>query len=258
MDGNEAGQYWEKNAAAWTELSRAGYDVYRDLLNTPAFFAILPEVNGLRGLDVGCGEGTQTRLAAERGARMTGLDVAPTFVREAARAGGGVAYVNGSAEALPFADGVFDFAIATMSLMDVPRPEVALREIGRVVRAGGFLQFSISHPCFSTPHRKLLRDAQGEAYAVEVGKYFERQDGRLERWIFGAAPAETRARLRPFEVPLFHRTLSEWLMALLAAGFALEHVAEPCVDVETALRAPQVADTRVVSYFLHVRGRKPV
>jgi hypothetical protein len=34
MDHEEAGRF----ADAWTELARAGHDVYRDHLNTPAFF----------------------------------------------------------------------------------------------------------------------------------------------------------------------------------------------------------------------------
>ena len=41
---------------------RAGYDHYRDGLNTPAFLAMLPETRGLSGLDIGCGEGHNTRL----------------------------------------------------------------------------------------------------------------------------------------------------------------------------------------------------
>lgn len=44
MDHEEVGRYWNHNAVAWTKLARAGYDVYRDRLNTPAFFAMLPEV----------------------------------------------------------------------------------------------------------------------------------------------------------------------------------------------------------------------
>lgn len=37
MDHLEVGRYWDENAPTWTRLSRAGYDVYRHLLNTPAF-----------------------------------------------------------------------------------------------------------------------------------------------------------------------------------------------------------------------------
>lgn len=143
-----------------------------------------------------------------------------------------------------------------MSLMDCADFEIALREIHRVLRSGAFLQFSITHPCFSSPHRRLLRTVEGQAYALEVGRYFERVDGQIERWIFSAAPTELKAHLKKFEVPTFHRTLSEWLNGVMRAGFTLEQIAEPMADTETARRHPQVADTRVAAHFLHVRCRK--
>lgn len=261
MDHREAGRYWEGNAAAWTRLSREGWDVYRDAVNTPAFLGLLPDVSALRGLDVGCGEGHNTRLFREREATMFAIDVAPTFLRfAAAREPDGpdaVQYAAASALELPFPPRRFDFVTAVMSLMDLPDHPRAFAEIHRVLRAGGFLQFSILHPCFNPPYRRLLRTAQGEAYAVEVGRYFDLVDGRIDRWLFSAAPAEATAGLKPFEVPVFHRTLAEWLNAVKAAGFVLEEVREPKADDETAARVPAVADTRVVAYFLHVRCRKP-
>jgi SAM-dependent methyltransferase len=258
VTSKEAAEYWERNAATWTRLARDGYDIYRDYLNTPAFLAILPEVAGLRGIDIGCGEGHNTRLLARRGAAMVGLDASPTFLRFAAgkESPMPVRYTLASALAIPFAEGSFDFATAFMSLMDVPGHDVALREAFRVLRPGGFLQFSIVHPCFNPPHRRLLRDGDGMAYAVEVGRYFERPDGSVDRWIFSAAPAELKARLPWFEVPRFHRTLAEWCNAIVDAGFAIEHVAEPAVDDEIARRMPALQDTQVVAYFLHVRCRK--
>jgi ubiquinone/menaquinone biosynthesis C-methylase UbiE len=260
MDHRQAGRYWEGNALAWTRLSRQGWDVYRDAVNTPGFLDLLPDVNGKKGLDVGCGEGHNTRLFAERGAQMFAVDVAPTFVRLAAemesKEGAAIRYAVASALALPFAPGQFDFATAVMSLMDLPDHKLALKEIQRVLRVGGFLQFSIMHPCFFPPHRRLLRTPQGKAYAVEVGQYFERVDGRIERWLFSAAPQEAKAGLKPFEIPVFHRTLAEWLNAVIQAGFVLEQVAEPRADDDTARRVPAVEDTRVVAYFLHVRCRK--
>src|SRR3989442_11587429 len=83
MNHREVGQMWDENAEVWTQLARGGYDVYRDRVNTPAFFAMLPEVRGLSGLDIGCGEGHNTRLLAQRGARMTAIDISNTFLRHA-------------------------------------------------------------------------------------------------------------------------------------------------------------------------------
>ena len=261
MDDRQAGRYWEANAAVWTALARQGFDVYRDAVNTPAFLQELPDVAGQTGLDIGCGDGHNTRLMARRGARMFAVDIAPTFVRAAAeweaREPAGVRYAAASAWELPFPAGRFDFATALMTLMNLPGHDLALQEIHRVLRSGAFLQFSIMHPCFFPPHRRLVRSVLGETRAVEVARYFDRIDGQIDRWLFTAAPPEVKAGLRPFEAPLFHRTLSEWLNAIVDSGFVLERIAEPRADEETARRVPVVADTRIVAYFLHVRCRKP-
>ncbi len=257
MDHRQVGWYWEQNARAWTCLARQGWDVYRDAVNTPAFLKMLPDVTAMTGLDIGCGEGHNTRLLAARGAQMFAVDISPTFITCAAEQSRAIRYTVASALELPFASERFDFATACMSLMDLPDQAAAFQEIRRVLRAGGFLQFSITHPCFSPPYRRLLRTPDGRAFAVEVGKYFERVDGRVDSWLFSAAPREAKAGLKPFETPLFHRTLSEWFNAMLQSGFALEQVSEPRADDETARAVPAVQDMQVVAYFLHVRCRKP-
>ena len=73
-----------------------------------------PDVDGLSGLDVGCGEGHNTRLLAERGARMTGIDISRNFVRYArvAPAGRplGIRFERASAVNLPFESASFEDA----------------------------------------------------------------------------------------------------------------------------------------------------
>lgn len=236
-------------------------DHYRDGLNTPAFLTMLPEVEGLSGLDVGCGEGHNTRLVAKRGARVTGIDISGIFVRHAREAEEreprGIRYEEASAVNLPFAGAGFDFAVAFMSLMDIPEVEKVLAEIFRVVRPGGFLQFSIEHPCFTTPRRKTLRDEHGRAYAREVGDYFRKRDGETQEWTFSSTPPEVREGLRPFRVPRFTRTLSQWLNLLIEAGFVLERFGEPCPSDEAVRKRPGLQSAQVVAAFLHVRARKP-
>ena len=260
MDHREAGRLWEDNAEAWTLLARAGYDTYRDHLNTPAFFAALPDVTGLRGLDIGCGEGHNTRLVAARGALVTGLDVSQTFIRHAEQWEGehpaGIRYVVASAVELPFPDQTFHFATAFMSLMEAPEFEKAISEAWRVLRPGGFLQCSITHPCFDTPHRRNLRGADGTTYAIEVGQYFRNKNGETDEWLFRAAPAALKATLRKFKIPRFTRTLSEWLNAFIAAGFHIEHVGEPKPDDAAIAMTPSLQDAGVVPYFLHLRVKR--
>jgi ubiquinone/menaquinone biosynthesis C-methylase UbiE len=80
-----------------------------------AFLALLPEVSGLSGLDIGCWERHGTRLVARRGARMTAVDISPAFNRlasEEEREPLAIEYREASALALPFPDRRFDFAVA--------------------------------------------------------------------------------------------------------------------------------------------------
>ena len=261
MDNEEVGAYWDGNAEVWTELARAGYDIYRDGLNTPAFLGLLPDVDGLVVLDLGCGEGHNTRRLAGLGAKVTGIDISGTFVRYAREIEEknplGIRYEVADAARLPFGDASFDFATAFMSLMDMPETERVLAEACRVIRPGGFLQFSITHPCFDTPHRKTLRDASGRSYAVEVGDYFRRRTGEVIEWVFSAAPPEVREEVEPFRVPRFTRTLGEWLNLVVETGFQIERVTEPKPDEKAVQERPRLQSAQVIAYFLHLRARRP-
>jgi SAM-dependent methyltransferase len=164
--------------------------------------------------------------------------------------------VAASAVELPFAGATFDFATGFMSFMDVPETGRVLAEAYRVLKPGGFLQFSITHPCFDTPHRRNLRDERGLTYAIEVGEYFRNLQGEVMEWLFGAAPPEVREGLSKFRVPRFTRTLSQWLNLLMAQRFLLERVEEPRPSDEVVAACPDIQDAQVVAYFLHVRARK--
>jgi SAM-dependent methyltransferase len=261
MKAIEVARHWEANAEAWTRQSRAGYDVYRDALNTPAFLAVLPSVEGLSGLDVGCGEGSNTRQLARLGAAMHAVDIAPTFIRHAQATEDsdplGIVFLTGDGTALPFADFSFDFVTAFMSLMDMPDQERVLKEIQRVLRPGGFLQFSILHPCFVPPHRKVLREADGTVRAIEIAGYFDSIDGRVDTFWFETLPRAEREQVAPFRVPRFHRTLSGWVEIIRRAGLTIDRLGEPCADAALAQAEPVLADTRVAPLFLQVRAVKP-
>lgn len=261
MDDEEVGRFWNANADTWTKLARAGYDVYRDFLNTPAFLAMLPDVDGLSGLDIGCGEGHNTRLLAERRALVTAIDISEVFIAHAKQMEEqeplGIDYRVASAVELPFADATFDFATAFMSLMGIPETNRAFAEAYRVLKPGGFVQFSITHPCFDTPHRRNLRNENGLTYAIEVGDYFRNLEGEVTEWLFGATPPELKQGLPKFKTPWFTRTVSQWLNLLIETGFLMERIEEPRPSDETVRACPDMQDAQVVAYFLHIRARKP-
>jgi ubiquinone/menaquinone biosynthesis C-methylase UbiE len=96
---------------------------------------------GQEVLDVAAGDGNFALSAAREGAAVVASDLAPGMVelgRERSREEGfDIEWVEADVEALPFEDGRFDCAGSVFGAMIAPRPEVAARELFRVVRAGG-------------------------------------------------------------------------------------------------------------------------
>jgi SAM-dependent methyltransferase len=96
---------------------------------------------GMAVLDVACGTGNAAFPAARAGARVTGLDLVPKLLAhgrakaEAERVE--IEWVEGDAEALPFADGLFDRVVSTFGHMFAPRHQLTADEMVRVARPGG-------------------------------------------------------------------------------------------------------------------------
>jgi SAM-dependent methyltransferase len=106
---------------------------------------------GQKVLDVGTGTGIAAITAAQRGAHATGLDLTPDLLarakENAAVAGNDdIAWKEGDAESLPFRDGEFDVVLSEFGHIFAPRPEVATREMLRVLKPGGRIAFATWPP----------------------------------------------------------------------------------------------------------------
>ncbi len=261
MDDKEVGKYWDKNAENWIKLARMGYDRCRDLINSPAFFKMLPDIKYSKGLDIGCGEGHNTRIAAKKGAILHAIDISEVFITSAketeVKKPLGIKYQVASAIDLPFPDEHFDFAIATMSLMDVSDTKQALYEAFRVIKPNGFFQFSITHPCFTISALGWVTNDEGKRTGLIVSDYFKKYEGEIEEWIFGAAPKDMTDKMKKFKIPRFTRILSEWLNLLIKVGFVLEEFCEPYPEEEILKKYPEEYDSTIIPFFLIIRCRKP-
>src|ERR687892_766190 len=96
---------------------------------------------GQEVLDVGAGDGNFALACAREGASVVACDISPRMVERgrarSEREGYDVEWVEGDAEALPFEDARFDCVGSVFGAFIAPRPEVAARELFRVVRPGG-------------------------------------------------------------------------------------------------------------------------
>ena len=127
-----------------------------------------------------------------------------------------------------------------LDLLRRPWTQTVISEEHRVIKPGGFLPFSITHPRFDTPHRRCLRDQEGITSTDEIGDYFRNLEGDVEEWTFGAAPPEALEDVPPFKTPRFRRTLSQWLNLPIGESFRLERVAGPRPSDEAVRDHPNI------------------
>ncbi len=126
---------WSSGGPAYDEVSRGIADSIEHAVRR------LDPKPGERILDLSTGTGWTSRLVAQRGAAVIGVDIAEGML-EAARAnakaaGLSIEYRLGDAEELPFADGKFDAVVSTCGVMFASRQEAAAAELARVSRKGG-------------------------------------------------------------------------------------------------------------------------
>lgn len=106
--------------------------------------------SGERVVDIACGTGIVARLAAPRVGEtgtVVGVDVNPHMIDVGrslpAPYGATIDWREGSALALPMADGSYDLALCQAGLQFLPDRPTALREMHRVLRPGGRVALSV-------------------------------------------------------------------------------------------------------------------
>ncbi|MDP9026645.1 MAG: methyltransferase domain-containing protein, partial [Actinomycetota bacterium] len=140
-------------------------------------------VPGTRLLDIACGTGMLLALAAERGARVTGLDVSPGMLQLAAEQAPSAELVLADLQSLPFADETFDVVTGINAFVFAEDSRRAITEAARVLAPGGRLVVGM----FAEPERSqstAIHDAMTELSpperAAEHEPYALSAPGNLE------------------------------------------------------------------------------
>ncbi|MGG7575591.1 class I SAM-dependent methyltransferase [Streptomyces sirii] len=133
------GSHWARNQDRW--------DAVNGGFNAP-LLAAAALTDRDRVLDIGCGAGSTTRLAARRSARgrALGLDLSAPMLEQARRTTeredlGNATFEQADAQAHPFEAGAFDVMISRFGVMFFADPVAAFANIGRALRPGGRTAF---------------------------------------------------------------------------------------------------------------------
>jgi SAM-dependent methyltransferase len=215
----------------------------------PALRALLPDLRGLRIVDLGCGFGWFCRWARSQGAaQILGIDVSEKMLARARRetpdpaADRAIVYAQADLERLDLPAQAFDLAYSALALHYVVDLAGLLATVSRALVPGGHLVFSIEHPVYTAPARPGWRiDADGRKTWPVDGYLAE--GPRTTDWLAQGVVKQ-------------HRTIGTTLTTLIRLGFAIAHVEEFGPTAEQIAIRPELAEERERPMFLLVAARR--
>jgi SAM-dependent methyltransferase len=130
----EQRELWSTNPRDWAEIAEPqNRTLFDELLDVTGVGS------GTRLLDVACGSGYASKLAKDRGAVVTGVDIAPALLEIARERTPDGTFLQGEMDALPFADEQFDVVTSVNGFQFALDPAQAFAEAARVLVPGGRL-----------------------------------------------------------------------------------------------------------------------
>ena len=214
--------------AGYSQLrrSREGLD---GMPEWPTLKAMLPDLNGLRVVDLGCGFGWFCRWAREAGAaEVLGLDVSENMLartRETTR-DTAITYRQADLETVDLPPAAFDLAHSALTLHYIENLARLFATVHRALAPDGHFVFSAEHPLYT---------AQGPEYLDE--------GPRTSDWLAKGVVKQ-------------HRTLATTLNLLVEAGFSLRHVEEWGATREQMAAHPEWKIEHRQPSFLLVSARR--
>jgi SAM-dependent methyltransferase len=217
-------------------------------LEQPIFLNMLPDVRGLRVLDLGCGLGQLSYHIANAGAaEVFAVDISRTMLELARRERSHprVRFHLEAIEDLRFEPARFGLIVSSLALHYVANYRDLVRRMATWLTPGGVVVYSTEHPIYTArlPGEGWLVDEHGERVGWQIHDYFN-EGMREEHWFVAG-------------VRKYHRTIATLLDGLLDAGFRIERVVEPAPDIERLQRRPHESEHLLRPMFLLVRASVP-
>jgi ubiquinone/menaquinone biosynthesis C-methylase UbiE len=263
---NNLSEQWDEAAESWIDFVRERKDFYREEMNNPAFFKLVGNIKGKKTLDLACGEGSNTRILARKGAKVVGVDFSKRLVefarQQEKKEKVGIEYfVSDAADLREFPNGHFDIVTCSMALMDIENYRNAILEAARVLKRNGRFVFSIVHPCFEWgdvtssgqqigewKYEEGTEDSSRRALHYETTRYF----GRVKL----KSSWDMKRLIKPFITTSFHRTLTDYVQALFESGLLIRRLLEPRPTMKGVSEHPKLRKHRKIPHSIIIEAIK--
>lgn len=207
---------------------------------------LLPDFEGKRVLDLGCGFGWHCLYAVEHGAvAVTGIDISEKML-EVARSKTNsslVRYLQLPIEDIDFPGNSFDVVLSSLAFHYIESFEDICRKVHHCLAQGGAFVFSVENPIFTAQGTQDWHyDGDGNRQHWPVDCYFS--EGLRKSVFLGT------------EVTKYHKTLTTYLNTLIQTGFEIVAFVEPQPDPSLLDVVPGMRDELRRPMMLLVSARK--
>lgn len=246
MKQDSSTESWNKIDNDWINFAQK--NDYRMYFIMPYTLNQIGNVDGKIILDIGCGEGGYSRALAKDGAIVTAIDCAENAlnysIMRAEKEQLNIShYLRNSNDLYDIPNKYFDIVLSSMMLMDCEDLNGTINEIARVLKPGGKLFVSITHPCFTG--KDIHSQINNGKREVIVENYFE--------------PVEWQEKISSAfdtEVIFRHRTLQDYIKSFVKYGLKITDLNEPIPNEEQIARSNRINRLTKVPMFLFIELEK--
>jgi SAM-dependent methyltransferase len=207
---------------------------------------MLPDFQGKRVLDLGCGFGWHCRFAIGNGAKsVIGVDISQKMLSVADNKTKSecIQYICLPIEDIDFPIDFFDVVISSLTLHYIESFEDILSKINKCLLKGGDFIFSVEHPIFTAyGTQDWYCDNQGNRLHWPVDQYF--------------TEGIRKANFLGEEVIKYHKTLTTYLNSLIKTGFEITGLVEPKPAENLLSTVPGMSDEVRRPMMLLISARK--
>ncbi len=232
---------WNKSAKWYNELLSNEGTYQKDLI-LPNLLRLVSPKPGEKILDLGCGQGFFCREFDKSGAKITGVDNSSKLIEIAKKnSSKSVNYFVGSADNLTFIKETFDKIILVLSLQNMEKADLVIKECAKKIKKGGSMYLVLNHPCFRIPGASGWEwDEENKIQYRRMSAYLSEKKNRIVMH-----PGEKNSEVT-FS---FHRPLQYYFKHLQKAGFAVERIEEWVSEKKTTPGPRAVAIDRSRAEF---------
>lgn len=215
---------WEKSGSWYNKsVGRKGHYYHQHLI-IPNSLRLLGLQNNSSLLDLACGQGILAR-ALPKSVNYLGLDISPSLIKAAQKQSGHTFRIADVAQPLPHLPQKFSHAAIILSLQNIERPEITLKNASDNLLPQGKLLIVINHPCFRIPRQSSWEiDSQNKLEYRRINLYLSPLK----------IPVTTHPGISHSPITWsFHYPLSYYFKILAAAGFVISILEEWASDKES-------------------------